>query len=710
MSETNATPNKRRAASDADAAAASASDIAGARKRRAFLQTMGQQLREFGVDGTSPQDHNRTTFGTSPASNARPASHSTNLAAPNHNVDTPESDAAPGEDDQLPAGAAKSASKWLWSANEVLPVASSGRVPSLNFEDLLDWSQSYFDHWHPAFPYLHAPSLIDYMRHVSHNGLQLVSSSNMFHHIIIRTIMSISVADRRQTSAANASNKALPSFLVFHSFNDAISSVQLVLTEESSILSLQALVSVQLFLITMHRYNAASRLEGLAVRMAFQLGLHRCPHKASPAPDAEAGLRKRLFWSVYCIDRYICIRLGTPLGVRSDEMNVCFPHGERHDPREVEVSEQDDRLSFLEFLARHASIRGTIMETRTKSALRDDYNDTDQVMEVEAEHTKWWNTVDEYLSNDNGKENIIKAHQVTLLVLRFESVLALHRSVLATSKKNSTYNAALQRCISASRSIINTLHKALKGFGAFDGSPGSNGYESTPLLWPSFTWAVWMSVFIIVFAATEGQLARQVALRLSDRSIEILQHLGLRGTSWPEACIVAVQNLTARLREGNSRGATAGPGPGHGASADVSSSSASSAVAARIGAPMRLHTRGLEYQTSGRSTPRGQSVMPPGMLQSMSNNATMVAQSTASANALNTFNMSANNWHNSDMMPQVGAYLGGAGNFLGIAQQSSDNPLPNDEIMHLFNGEDMGFWFGENTGYGGFNLADGHYH
>jgi hypothetical protein len=138
--------------------------------------------------------------------------------------------------------------------------------------------------------------------------------------------MSISLADRRQT---NSSRKALPPALVFHSFNDAINSVQLVLMEESSILSLQALVSVQLFLITMHRYNAASRLEGLAMRMAFQLGLHRCPHRTS-APNNESELRKRMFWSIYCIDRYICIRLGTPLGVRSDETDVCFPHDERH--------------------------------------------------------------------------------------------------------------------------------------------------------------------------------------------------------------------------------------------------------------------------------------------------------------------------------------------------------------------------------------------
>jgi hypothetical protein len=332
MAEAHMTPNKRRDRNDDTDETTTASEVAGARKRRAFLQTMGQQLREFGVDGTSPQDHGRTTFGTSP-SNQRPVSRSTNVVANNassHAIDTPESDAAPGEDDRLPAGAAKSASKWLWRANEVHLPSATGPATTPLFDDLLDWSQSYFDHWHPGFPFLHAPSLIEYMRLIAQTGLHLPAqdAKNALQHVVLRSVMSISIADRRQM---NVGCKPIPATLAFQSFNDAINSVQLVLTEESSILSLQALVAVQLFLITMHRYNAASRLAGLAARMAFQLGLHRCPRRTASAPAMEAELRKRLFWSIYCIDRYISIRLGTPLGIRTDEMDVCFPHEEHHD-------------------------------------------------------------------------------------------------------------------------------------------------------------------------------------------------------------------------------------------------------------------------------------------------------------------------------------------------------------------------------------------
>ena len=345
MAETTVRSNKRPAPRDESESNTTAPDFGAVRKRRAFLQTMGQQLREFGTEGTSPQDHHRNTFGTIPGNNLRPPSSVGNSAAnqsTTRHIDTPESDAAPGEDDQLPAGAAKSASRWLWKIDEVRPLAPESIAPAFAFEDLLEWSQSYFDHWHPAFPFLHAPSLLDYFRQIVQTGVRIAAQStpSKLEYIILRSIMSISIHDRRQMSPTN---KLVPAILVFHSVNDAIRSVQLVLTEESSILSLQALISVQLFLITMHRYNAASRLEGLAIRMAFQLSLHRCPLQLS-IPNKEVELRKRLFWSAICIDRHICIRLGTPLGIRSDEVNVCYPHTERHlerDPRRDSMHTQD---------------------------------------------------------------------------------------------------------------------------------------------------------------------------------------------------------------------------------------------------------------------------------------------------------------------------------------------------------------------------------
>lgn len=342
--------NKRRSRHDDADQGDGADDGPASRKRRSFLQTMGQQLREYGPQASSPRDYNRGTFGTSPRTHGGPPTAGSSHATEARNlIDTPESDAAPGEAD-TGTGNSQSASRWLWQPHEVLASHNSTTTAHCNFQDLLDWSQNYFDHWHPAFPFIHAPSILDFFRQIAQNDLAAMNSASEMHCTMLRAIISVSLMDARQKSTRL---KAVPPMLVFHSYRDAIDSVRSVLVEETSILSLQTLVSVQVFLISMLRYNAASRLEGLAVRMAFQLHLHHCPVRLGGDAASEAELRKRLFWSIFCIDRYICIRLGIPLGINSSDVDVCYPHSEKHGP-EKPNEERDHRLDLLDFLARHA--------------------------------------------------------------------------------------------------------------------------------------------------------------------------------------------------------------------------------------------------------------------------------------------------------------------------------------------------------------------
>jgi hypothetical protein len=124
--------------------------------------------------------------------------------------------------------------------------------------------------------------------------------------------------------------KPIPQVLVFKSFTSAIDSVERTLSTPTTIKGLQAVVSVQLFLVSMLRHNAASRLGGLIVRMTFQIGLHRCPVRYASFTTEDIQLRKRLFWTVYCLDRHLCQSLGLPLGIRDDDIDVCYLDLERH--------------------------------------------------------------------------------------------------------------------------------------------------------------------------------------------------------------------------------------------------------------------------------------------------------------------------------------------------------------------------------------------
>ncbi|RQM04953.1 hypothetical protein DH86_00003880, partial [Scytalidium sp. 3C] len=74
----------------------------------------------------------------------------------------------------------------------------------------------------------------------------------------------------------------------------------------------------------------------------------------------------------------------------------------------------------------------------------------------------------------------------------------------------------------------------------------TNGYA---LFWPSFTWAVWMSAFIMLYAANEDQVSQDAATRLADKSLGILKNLDSRGTAWPRACAAAIRDLRGQLIE-----------------------------------------------------------------------------------------------------------------------------------------------------------------
>ena len=137
-------------------------------------------------------------------------------------------------------------------------------------------------------------------------------------------------------------------------------------------------------------------------------------------------------------------------------------------------------------------------------------------MVIGAELTKWWNDVEEYLEiRSSGLSQISRYHQVTLVVLRHESIIALNKHTLATSKLDSAYNAALQNCIGASRSIVTTLHRAIETNVELQLSEAQKDSDSdhSGLLWPSFTWAVWMSVFLVIYAANECQIPQAAAIR-----------------------------------------------------------------------------------------------------------------------------------------------------------------------------------------------------
>ncbi len=429
----------------------------------------------------------------------------------------------PGEDDQLHHQHHQYRPD-LWQPHELNLHATSTLS---SFEALVQWTRAYFENWHPMFPFLSGPAFLIILEHLSRDGFWKLSVADG---ILVRSIVSISLMDRRQTNSLDTQGP-VPAAFVFRSVHQAMESLYTLFCEPPTIPILQAAFGVQLFLTSLLRLNAASRVGGVIIRTAFHLGLHRCPVRFSFSRP-EIATRRRLFWSIYCLERYLSQALGIPLGIQDDDIDVCYPNAEIHGSVDegtftplltahsiirliLTVRSLDHRLRLLSHLAKFARVRGRIIELRNKSIIhREDSIDSTQALHGELTH--WWNEVyDDVhpLEFDDGDPNpstsIAPFHRVLLTVLRHEAIISMNRPLLAAEASSPEYRTALQICIESSRSLLTTLRQY----------QSTASVPSVPLVWPSFTWAVWMSCLILIYAAWEGEFPTSSASRYLPPSI-----------------------------------------------------------------------------------------------------------------------------------------------------------------------------------------------
>lgn len=413
----------------------------------------------------------------------------------------------PGEDDQLRRRATErdGARVYLWKEHEVV----GGEEPRPSFEQLVEWSKSYFEAWHPILPFLHGPDVLRSFEEVSRDGL---SSLDHLDQCILRSVLSICLADARQGTPLKT---PVPASLLFGTVDEAVSSSQFALCQPASIRATQAALGIQLFLTSMLCLNAASRLGGLVVRMAFHLGLHRCPARFPFFTPEQATLRRRVFWCIYCCERFLCQSLGLPLDIQDDDVDVCYPGEEEHGASGHEGP--DKRLQLLTYMAKHARIRGQILELRNK-AIASRQDTTDRAMLVQTELSRWSNEIQDTVEEaeladdaDPGQPAITPSHQLVLLLSKYESLISLNRPMMASDASTPSWSAAMQACITAAKSICITM----KRHGRENRVLGSQARHAlaAPMLWPSFTWAIWISSFVLAYAAFEQEMPLESALR-----------------------------------------------------------------------------------------------------------------------------------------------------------------------------------------------------
>lgn len=94
--------------------------------------------------------------------------------------------------------------------------------------------------------------------------------------------------------------------------------------DEGSTLFVETLALVGYFMQNLNRRDAAWLYVGMALRMAITLGLHQ--ETSNPNLDSAAKEhRRRIWWSVYSLDRIQSVKSGNPITIYDEDIGVAFP-------------------------------------------------------------------------------------------------------------------------------------------------------------------------------------------------------------------------------------------------------------------------------------------------------------------------------------------------------------------------------------------------
>ncbi|OCT46780.1 C6 transcription factor [Cladophialophora carrionii] len=96
------------------------------------------------------------------------------------------------------------------------------------------------------------------------------------------------------------------------------------LYQEGSVMFVEVLGLLAPYMQNVNRKDAAFQYIGLALRMAISLGLHQ-EVDDSAMDMVEREHRRRVWWSVYSMDRIISVKSGNPISIHDEDIDVALP-------------------------------------------------------------------------------------------------------------------------------------------------------------------------------------------------------------------------------------------------------------------------------------------------------------------------------------------------------------------------------------------------
>ncbi|KAJ7696002.1 fungal-specific transcription factor domain-containing protein [Mycena rosella] len=201
---------------------------------------------------------------------------------------------------------------------------------------------------------------------------------------------------------------------------------------------------------------------GLGIRSIQQRGEHRRKRKERIF-DAEEEQWNRAFWSVFYLDRMVCLFLGRPAGIHPEDYDVDLPlevDDEYWDQGFVQPPGKPSVFSFFVCHVRLCEILGDALcqlyASKKAKVLRGSSRpEWEQriVAELDSAMNNWFNTVPPHLHWDPDRTPDVFFDQSAVLYTTYHYIqIAIHRQYIF--KATTSASASLSICTSAARSAL----------------------------------------------------------------------------------------------------------------------------------------------------------------------------------------------------------------------------------------------------------------
>ncbi|KAI0509076.1 fungal-specific transcription factor domain-containing protein [Xylaria bambusicola] len=189
-------------------------------------------------------------------------------------------------------------------------------------QDAFNYAEWYFVMIHPFHPVLHKPSFMALLgQHYDNPNFTLSAAEEVMIHMVFAAIyLQYGIRNREQSAEQRAHLNDLSN----KHYHYGLSKFFYLITSRT-LKGLQALSMLVTHTMRFPKPDSSSILASYAVNLAIEMGYHRVWKKPGEGTNLENELRKRVWWVILSTAVVLNGRMGRPMPIRLEDMDVEFP-------------------------------------------------------------------------------------------------------------------------------------------------------------------------------------------------------------------------------------------------------------------------------------------------------------------------------------------------------------------------------------------------